>query len=465
MTLRTFTYGVDNVTASITKEDKQNIDVMTLKVPFTTTADIGDEVKFNDENNDLAFAGYIERKNTTGELTLYCEDYGSVLKRLTTNQIYVNQLPEEIIEDVVTNAGLTYVSTIVTTVTIPTYTANKKNSEEIVRELADRLFANYSTDVNKNFRLEIEGGTISSKSISISTATLDGSWEQETTEIVNSVYVEGDSRSVFQKEESFNGTGAQTEFTLAEIPINIRVEHPVGTLKTGYVDGQSTGDYQIKRDEKKLIFDVAPSSGTNNILVTYDYSIPVSIRRRNKASIDTYGERTRIVRKNFITTRDDAVAYANYLINNFSQPLVNSTWIINNQADIIDWQNYKPNDSMFVNDTLTGFSDYYIIRKVERKYGRGVSLKITVGSRESNIALWDKEVADRIRQLEQRDDNNTILNEDELVTENLKISFSTEVVYIKTKSKGDAWILDDATNSQLDSTFKLDGGTLVQIYP
>lgn len=439
MVLREFTYGVDNVTATIRKEDKQNVDTMTLITDFTVTANIGDEIKFYDENNELAFAGYIERRNVTGSLELYCEDYGSILKRSISNNIYVDQLPEEIIEDVVTNAGLTYVSTITSTETIPTYVANKKNSQEITEELADRLLANYATDVNGNFRLELEGGVTNTKTIDNEKSTINGTWEEDITELVNDIYVEGDDRSVFTKEDSFNGTGSQTEFVLSEIPIDVRVETPVGTLKTGYVEGQSTGDYQIIREQKKIIFDTAPSSGTNNVFVSYTSSVPVSSRRRNKTSIDSLGGdpqgvRSSIVRKNWIITREDARAYANYVIENFSNPLVNSTWDINLQSEIIDWQNYNPNEKIFVNDDLRGFSGFYIIRKIERKYGTGKSFRITVGSPERNLALWDKQVADRIRQLEQRDNNSTIINEDEFISESIIQQFDIQISDIEKRT-------------------------------
>jgi len=439
MTLREFTYGVDNATAVIIREDKQNVDTMTLKTDFDVTTVIGDEIKFYDENNALAFAGFIERREVTGVQTLYCEDYGSILKRSITNKIFVDYLAEDIMAEVVTNAGLTYVSTITTTEIIPTYSADKKNSQEIVEELADKLLANYTTDVNKNWKLELEAGTNSSKTIDNSRATIDGTWEEDITELVNDVYVEGDNRSVFNKEESFNGTGSLDTFTLTEIPIDIRVEHPVGTLLTGYVKGQSTGDYQILRDQKKVIFDISPGSGTDNVFISYNYSIPVSIRRRNKASIDSLGGdpegvRSSIVRKNWVVTREDARGYANYIIQNFSNPLVSSTWIINNQTDINDWQNYLPNQAIFVNDDLRGYSDFYNIRKVERKYGTGPALKITLGSPETNLALWDKQVADRIRQLEQSDNNSTILNEDEYIEENVTQQFDVDVFDIEKKT-------------------------------
>ena len=430
---------------------------MVLKVPFGTEGNVGDEVNFYDENNDLAFAGYIETKDTTGQITLDCEDYGSILKRSITNEIFIDKLAEEIIESVVTAAGLTYVSTITSTEIIPTYSANKKNSQEIVEELADKLLANYATDVLKNFNLEIEGGTTSTKTISNVNATITENWEEDITELVNSVYVEGDSRSIFAKEESFSGDNSTTEFELVEIPIDIRVEHPVGTLLTGYVEGQSTGDYQIKREQKKIIFDTAPSSGSNNIFIAYTASIPVSVRRRNAASIALYQERNTVVRKNWIITRDDARSYANYMITNFSSPLVNSTWSLTSQTDINDWKDFEPNQLIFVNDDLRGFNDFYIIRKVERNYGGGgAACKITVGSRRRNLGLWDKQVADRIRQLEVRDENNTVLNEDEFVQENLTIQFDSDITQIQKRTfDSDTFYLEEnssgSRNQMLES--------------
>ncbi len=443
MVLRTFNYGDPNVSATIIKEDKTNVDTMTINVNFGTAGEVGDEIEFYDENAVLAFAGYIESKETAGQLTFECEDWGSILKRTVTNTIFTDQRAEEIIQTVVESVGLTYVSSITTTEVISTYVCDKKNNLEIVEELADKLLANFMTDVNKNFMLETEGGNLSSKAITNSNGLLDGSWETDITELINAVYVEGDDRNVFGTQDTFSGDNSTTEFTLTEIPVDITVTVN-GTILQGFVDGQSTGDYQIQREQKKVIFNVAPSAGVDNIVVDYTFSIPVTIRRRNASSIATYGERNSIIRKNWIETREDARNYANYIITNFSQPLVNSTWSITLQADINDWQSFLPNEQLSVTDSLQGFAGNYIIRKVERRYGTGTALKVTVGSKERNLALYDKQVTDRIRQLETSDQNQSILNEDEYIEETLNIQLRSEVITFQRQGSTNTFIVGES---------------------
>ena len=70
MVLREFYYGVDNVIVTITKEDKTNVDTMNLITNYGVLADVGDEIHFYDENNELAFGGFIQNKETTGLLNL-----------------------------------------------------------------------------------------------------------------------------------------------------------------------------------------------------------------------------------------------------------------------------------------------------------------------------------------------------------------------------------------------------------
>ena len=65
----------------------------------------------------------------------------------------------------------------------------------------------------------------------------------------------------------------------------------MGTILTGYNEGSSTGDYQIDRENKKIILDSPPASGTNNIKATYTVGLPISSRRRDFTSISTYGQR------------------------------------------------------------------------------------------------------------------------------------------------------------------------------
>lgn len=457
MAVRNIQETVDNVTSKITKEDKQNTDILVMTLPIDFSIEVGDTVNYSDNIGTLIFSGLVQTIKSGTSLEVEVYDHGAELLQRVVNEIFNTKKPEEIIEDVITNyTTLTYVSTITSSTALNTYVANKKRAWDVVTEMSELLLANFRVDKNKNFQLELEGGNVSSKSISDANAVLSGAWLEDKTNLVNSCTVIGDERQVFQKTENF--AGPTTQVTLTEIPISVRVTVG-GTEKIGYVPGQSTGDYFIDRENKQINFDVSSST----IVVEYNYSIPINVRRRNKSSIDMYGPHDKTYKKPYIKTRDEAKAECNFLLNRFKDPLLSSTWESTLIADFQDFESYKPNEVINVSDNIRSIFGDFIIRKVVRE-SIG-SLKISVGEPDDDFVSWSKESQQRIKQLEERDDNSTILNEDELVTEALKLTFTTSVVEIKSIGKADAWVLDDPVNSQIDKTFKLDGGGEVILYP
>jgi len=445
-----FTDGTDNLQSVINKEDSTNTDVLNLQIPFTTSISVGDIVNYYDKDSTLIFHGIVQTIKTSGIKEVEVYDYGAELLQRTVNEIFNDQSPEEIIESIINDyTTLTYVSTITSGITISTYVANKKKAWDVVTELSEVLLANFRVDQNKNFQLELEGNTKSSKSITTGTlgnAILDGTWKEDKSKLVNSATVDGDDRQIFEREpELYSGDGSTTEFSLSEIPLDIKVEHPVGTIKTGYVEGSSTGDYTIDRDNKKVIFDTAPGSGTDNIQVTYTVSIPISVRRKSKGSIDIYGQHDKNYKKPYIKTRNDARDLALFIINRFSQPLKSATFIITSNTEFYDFNSWLPNQVVDVTDNIFNISGSYIIREVERS-NLG-ELKVTVGDPSDDFISWSKEAQQRIKQLEEKDDNATILSEDEFVSESITLQFDCGITTVTERTfQSDTFYLEEDTN-------------------
>lgn len=429
MTTRTFTLGTDNIQFKLDKQDKTNTDELELVLPVSTTILISDEVILKSDATTTIFKGLVQSLNTgNGKKVVKVWDYGLELLNRTVNTIYTSQSPEAIIQDVLTNySSLTYVSTISSGVTLGTYVANKKRAWDIVTEMSELLLSNFRVDYDKKFYLELEGeNTITSKVIETPTVILDGQWKSDASQIRNSVTIDGDDRQIFERDpELFNGTGSQTEFTLSEIPLSIKVEHPVGTIKTGYTPGSTTGDYYLDRESKKVIFDSAPASGTNNVKITYTVSVPISSRRRDFVSISVYGQRDKVFKKAYIKTREEARKYAEFIINRYKDPIEESTWILPN-SEIPSLNTYLPNSYIYVNDTINSKSGYYIIRSVYLE--QPGELKVTVGTPIEDIIYWNKEIQQKVKQLEEKDDNTTLLNEEEYQIENLLMEWDIDIL-------------------------------------
>lgn len=452
-----FKETVDNVTSTITKEDKENTDILELVVPFSTTVEVGDTVNYKDKDDVLLFSGIAQKRRTGGgDKVIVVYDHGVELLSRVVNTIYKNLTPEEIIEDVITTyTTLTYVSTVTSTTTITTYVANKKRAWDVVTEMAEILLANFRVDQNKNFQLELEGDTPSSKSLSNTNARLIGKWNEDTSQLINSVEVDGEDRQLFERTpELFDGTGSEATYDLAEIPVSFKLESPLGTVLDGFVEGSTSGDYTLDRENKQFTGTFA--SGSGNIRATYDTSVPINVRRRNKVSIDTYGQKDKVYKKPYIKTRDEATKQAEFILNRFSQPLLSCNWTLTSGTEFNDSNSYIPNNTITVSDSINNISGTFIIRKVIRESDG--SLTINVGQPEEDIVFWEKETQQRVKQLEEKDDNSTILNEDELINETLQTDFDVELTDIITRTfdSDTFYLLEDggATRNQM-----LDDGT------
>jgi hypothetical protein len=65
--------------------------------------------------------------------------------------------------------------------------------------------------------------------------------------------------------ETFDGTGAQTEFVVTNVIAAVTVVSVGGSTLYPYQD------FQIDRDNKTITFNTAPASGTDNVSITYLY--------------------------------------------------------------------------------------------------------------------------------------------------------------------------------------------------
>lgn len=415
----TFTENTDNVSSKIVKEDNTNTDILVLTVPESTTIGIGDTITYKDKAATTIFKGIVQNyKVGNGLKTVEVYDLGAELLQRIVNQIFTSQSPEAIISTVLsTYTSLTYVSTISSGVTIDSYVAKDKKAWDIVTEMAEILLANFYVDVSGNFQLELEGDTTSTKNITTSNAVLDGAWNYDISQQVNSVTIQGD-RLLQEKVESF--AGPATQVSLAEIPIDVYVTVG-GTEKTGYIDGSSTGDYTVDRENKNIDFD----SSSSTIVVTYTFEIPIKIRRRDAASISTYGQKDKKFEKPYIKSRDEARNYASFILGRYANPLQSSKWKISSTSDYEAFTSFLPNNIIPVTDSLNSISGNFIIKKVERSFPG--DLFIHVGTPEDDLTFWNKEVQTRIKQLEEKDDNSSILNEDEYVEENVSVDFAVSI--------------------------------------
>ena len=449
--------GLDRVNNStITKQRGNSVDTIIMSVLANNAVSIGDELHYKNKVGTIIFKGLIDQIKNQGDKILTVKDFSLLLQNNLVNQVFLNQAPETIISTIVTGLGLSFSSTISSGVTIARYTAKDARAWDVIVELADLLKADFRVDETKTFILDLIGNTRSSEAITDTNAIITGPWKEDSSELWNDVTVVGDRQFFEAPPITFSGTGAAQEIVLAEKPETVKVENPIGTVLDGQVTGSNSGDYTVDRDNKKILGTFI--SGASNGLITYNFSIPVKIRRRNAASITAFGTHQKRFEKTDFTSRDEASSFADFIITKKSNPLFSSSWNIN---DFSKYANFIPNELINVNDSIRSVVDDFVITKVQRVFPG--KLTVFVGEDTDLIFNWQKEVQNRVKQLEAKDDNQDIITEDEQIEENLKITLTTQITKLRKIEKGDAWILDDVVNSEIDNIYKLDGGNIIDL--
>ncbi len=424
MAIVSFYEGVNDGTQpynwKLTKKGSQALDVNEFECLPAVGINIGDEVKYYDYNSVLLFTGLCIKieTNVFKRITVY--DYAVQSQNIIINKIYTNESPEAIIQDVISNTDMTYSSTISSGLTIAKYIAKDKRGWDIILDMCSVLQAEFYADKNKVFHLETIGEYTCSQNITNTTATIDNNWIEDGDNLVNSVTILGD-KQIFEATEIFSGTGAQTTFTTTNKLIDVVVEYPVGTIVQGYVDGSNTGVYQVKKEDKQIVFDTAPAVGVNNIKVRYTYAVNIKLTANNASSISSYGIVQKKYEAPYIKSYQEARKYANFILSRLSEPLLSSTWII---KDYSLFESFMPNMYISVNDSIRGIVGNYLINSVERTAG---IIKVKIGQETDLIYDWQKEAQDRIKQLEEKDDNSTTLQFYESINENIEIQLTTSI--------------------------------------
>jgi len=225
-------------------------------------------------------------------------------------------------------------------------------------------------------------------------------WEWNTEHIVNSVTLVGGPVLDWRK-ETFNGDGSTTEFTLSQIPEIIEVEHPSGTRKTmGITDGPS-GDYTVDKSNKKIIFETAPASGTNNVIVNYAIYVPVTVQRKDEVSIDTYGLSEDTFYYPDILTVTDAEIKAQEILDRFSRPIPSANFLEIEQSIIP----IRPGDSVKVEDDINDVHRYLTVTRITYKWPTMYDI-VDLGQETIQDRITVREIEERISKLEKREAQN-----------------------------------------------------------
>jgi len=262
----------------------------------------------------IKFAGKVVTiNNDANPKEAEAESLGKVLKTTRVeNVVFTSQSPEAIIQSILqNNTTLNWINlSTASGITYAKYVADGYLSDVFDR-LAKVNGKSYHTDGHGNLILEdASQTTVGVNLVNGANCVVTKKGNTKDTELCNEVTVLGQVLE-YNKVETFNGTGAQTVFTLAKPPKSMRV-----TLST--VEQTPGTQYSFDTEGKTVTFITAPPIGVNNVSIDYVYEDPIYVRRRSEVSIEQHGRYDKRFVLPWIRTEADALLFAGTYIGLYS---------------------------------------------------------------------------------------------------------------------------------------------------
>jgi len=439
MVTNVYEKGTDSTdTAAWNKVDKINnsdVDFAYVNVSPSFNIQMKDEVNLYDINDTIIFAGYVRSiKNQTLKETIVF-GYDILLSDIEIQKNFQNYSPEGIIQYCVELAGMTYVSTISSGLTIELYPAKDKKLKDIIDDMHNILGTVGRVDNSKNYYLEYPGATFNTITLEVGTnCELDNGWNLDTEHLCTQVKVIGALENVQLDPVTFSGTGSQTDFELNDIFKTVKVEVDSGSgfvEQTPQISGVQTGDYEILKEIKLIRFvsGSIPPSGTDNVRITYTYDRQIEYTEASEIiASDKSNLHQKTLKREYLKTIEDVEAYAGDFLDKFSQPLINGViryntlninlFNINQSIQVID--NTRKVNGSFVNKTM-------VIKRIIREFGaEGADLLIEVGENTDFSFNRAIEQEYRIKQLEENITTSELLQFGIKTTDSLTMQFDSD---------------------------------------
>lgn len=363
----------------------------------------------------------VERQTTGNRVILRCNDnLFEAVKKNVTKTFDKNVDTEagkisEIFKTLATLAGLTTDSSSVTdsgtVIILDKFICNNvdiMDRMEILAELLDWQFFYNSSDGKVYF--QPKGTRAGTDTLTVGTNVVNRPvWKRDGTQVVKKAVLFGGPIET-QTQETFDGDTVETEFTLSKIPTSTKVVVD-SVLQTGGIEDQSVAgvDYFIRtitltatdKSVGQIKFDAGsiPGNGTNNVVVDYSFTSPITISSNNPVS---EGLEIRLDKPDLITV-EDCRQFLSKFMNRHQDDFLSTTLAVTNVTDL------EVGQSVTVIDSNEEINAKFIITKIRKRFPYAFD-EVTVDNQPLETENWEISIEDRIRRIEER-----LLQEETLV--------------------------------------------------
>jgi hypothetical protein len=285
------------------------------------------KVLFNGILEDIDYTA----KEQVSSVSLRGRDYTAKLQDITIPpEVYTDEEVSYIVIDLMKKycEDVTYNNVDYTSVILPRIAFNHDSLFQAFKKLADLSGYNFYVDENKDLHFELQQNNDSGLSFGHNN-TIKTSWKNTRKELYNSVWVYGD-RTLTAWKQLFAVTGGSV-YTLDYKPSNTNVEVNGVQKKGGVAEMSSTPEsgtnFLVSYHDKQVIFTSGTSIGnsipsTGSILVLYQRQVPIVKFGQDRASLEAYGLKEKVVMDKAIKDANEAEDLMKSILDTESNPKV-----------------------------------------------------------------------------------------------------------------------------------------------
>ena len=408
MTLREYKLGstvankLKSWNAKIEKNDLRKPNMLKFSTTLNSGVVDGDECKYYDLEENYVFGGFIKKINSKDSImNLEVADYYITASEIKVNEVYESLTVEAMLTDLINEyTDWTIDSLPTTNITISKIIFRDTWLIDCFNKLLELINGGIQVDKNKQVKVFIDGGISSGKTLEYGKDVIDGGWIIDGTSKAEKVIVRGafiDQRTT----ETIVGTG--TEFFTSYTPENVQITELQQT--TSNIEG----DYVVDTTNKKITFNTSQTDP----VVSYTYN--------SQVRVEIGIGKTIMLEKKYLETRSEARRIAREYKARFKDGSVSAKWV-KNSSDI---NSYEVGSTIQVIDLKNNRSGVYSINKIVLNMPN--SLILEIGN--SHVDLFDqnKEIIERIKQLEELNNNQDFITLDEFILTNINVGVISEI--------------------------------------
>ena len=337
----------------------------------------------------LKFGGYVTKvENIIAQKDVIAQSFGKVLGETEVRgEVYDERTIDYIVNDLVTsNTTFAYSNGgVPSTLEATRYTADGKLID-IVRDLATLTNSTFFTSGSEEFFFVPKSYTETELVFTHGTDADIRSSGFDDTEIVNDLTVLGENKR-YSTTQSMNGDNSETEFVLTFNAVSSNV-------KVGGTEQTPEEDYEIDSLGRLITFTTAPPSGTNNIVVEYEYELPLYFRGRRQSSITAFGVHAKRLNMPWIANRFDGIRFIQSYLNRYKditeKIMVKLGYIFNGVEE---------GDVVQVINSIKDISGDFMVKSIHWKYPE-MTTEVEVGEYYFGFFESDKQIVQKLHDLE-----------------------------------------------------------------